>query len=221
MDVDAPDVLVTPRVGRRRRPPSIIIESGAPAAKMTKRSYKTRYRRSNPYKYQIHKFKRTYEATSVSTDGINPSLNAINFSMNDMPGYTELTALFDFYKLTGVKVKWMPNLQTESNSISAINNARNTPIYYAIDRNDSTVPGSTGEVLENNDHQIAYSYTGFTCWIPSPKFADATSAARGGWIATTNPSQNWYGLKVAIPPTGVANTFTVLVTFYCSCKDAK
>ena len=40
-------------------------------------------------------------------------------------------------------------------------------------------------------------------YIPNPKFADATSAERGGWVATSNPALNWYGLKWAIPPTQV------------------
>lgn len=68
------------------------------------------FRRSTPVKKKkveepkIHAFKRTYDGgdTIVTTDGINPTLVAFNFSVNDMPGYTELTAMYDFYKITGV-----------------------------------------------------------------------------------------------------------------------
>ena len=64
-------------------------------------------------------------------------------------------------------------------------------------------------------------YKGFSIYIPNPKFADATSAERGGWVATSNPSLNWYGLKYAIPPTQVICQFYVVVTYYVACKDPK
>ena len=35
-------------------------------------------------------------------------------------------------------------------------------------------------------------------------YITATSAERGGFVATSNPSLNWYGLKIAIPPTRVS-----------------
>ena len=31
----------------------------------------------------------------VNNDGVNPSLEAINFSLNDVPGYSELTAVIN------------------------------------------------------------------------------------------------------------------------------
>ena len=166
-------------------------------------------RKYNPYVSQIHKFKRTYNYGTFSSDGINPTLISFNFSMHDMPGYSELTSLFDFYKLTGVHVRIIPWTQTDSNSQATLNNARNSPFFYAIDRNDSSAPASVDEVLENNDHRISSTYSGANVWIPYPKFSDATGASRDGWVATTNASLNWFGLKVAIPATATANFATI------------
>lgn len=179
-----------------------------------KRKYKSPYQ-------SVYKFKRTYNYGTVSTDGINPTLTAFNFSINDMPGYTELTTLFDNYKLTGLKFKLIPYQQTQSNSTGSVNNSKNVPIFYVIDRTDSTAPASIDEVLEYNDHKIANAYSGFEVWIPNPRFSDATSALRGGYVAVTNPSLNWYGLKIAIPPTTAATTYYVVVTYYVSMKDPK
>ena len=207
---------------KRSRTASMIIES-QPVPSQTVRQI-IRYpkrRKYNPYRSQIHKFKRTYNYGTFSSDGINPTLIAFNFSMNDMPGYSELQSLFDFYKLTGVTVKIIPWTQTDSNSQATLNNARNSPFFYAIDRNDSSAPASVDEVLENNDHRISSTYSGANVWIPYPKFSDATGASRDGWVATTNASLNWFGLKVAIPATATANTWYVTVTYYVSCKDAK
>ena len=96
-----------------------------------------------------------------------------------------------------------------------------TPIFYVVDYSDDTAPYSAEAVLEYNDHKISTTYQGFSIYIPNPKFADATSAERGGWVATSNPSLNWYGLKYAIPPTQVICQFYVVVTYYVSCKDPK
>jgi len=170
---------------------------------------------------KIHSFKRTYDAgTFLSTDGVNPTLVAWNFSMNDMPGYTELTSLFDFYKLTGVLVRVMPYKQTDSNSVGSTNNSFNPPIFYAVDVSDNTNPASVAALLEYNDHKIANVWTGFKCYL-KPKFSDSTSAIRDGWVACDNPSLNWYGLKIAIPAAGAATSFYVTWTYYVKCKDPK
>jgi len=180
------------------------------------------YKRRNKYN-QLHYFKRTFNGGAIITiDPINPSLFGFNFSMNDMPNFAELTSLFDNYKLTGVKVKCLPLFQTDSNSTGGINNVTNIPIFYTIDRTDDVAPATVDSVLEYNDHKIGSAFKGFQIYIPNPKFQDATSAVRGGWVATSNPGLNWFGLKVAIPPTGTVGTrLTLLFTYYVCCKDPK
>lgn len=187
---------------------------------------KTKYR-SNPAimrrqlarMSKIHNFKRTYNFGTDSTNAVSDTLEAYNFSLNDMPGYTEFTALYDFYKVNRVKFKLIP-YQTESNSVTSLNNAAHVPIFYCVDTSDATAPTSVNEVCEYNDHKIANLYRGFTCYF-KPKFADSTSAPRDGWVATSSPSTNWYGLKLAIPPTAYSMTFYVIWTVYISCKDPK
>lgn len=212
------------RAQKRPRPKSVEIVSSTPVSQtvrtVTRLSGGGRNRR---YSSAIHSFKRTFDygSSGIVTDGVNPSYSAFNFSMNDMPGYTELSSLYDFYKLTGVTFHCIPYKQTDSNSVGGTNNTFQTPIFYAIDRSDSASPTSVGEILEYNDHKISTVWKGFKIYIPNPKFADATSAVRGGWVATSNPSLNWYGLKIAIPPTNVATTFYVVITYYVKCKDPK
>lgn len=210
---------------KRKRSPSMEIIETTPAVSQTVRSI-TRVsaskRRKSNYS-AIHNFKRTfdYSSSGIVTDGVNPTYSAFNFSMNDMPGYSELTGLFDFYKLTGVLFHCIPYKQTDSNSVGGTNNTFQTPIFYAIDRSDSASPTTVGEILEYNDHKITTVWKGFKCYIKNPKFSDATSASREGWVSTSNPSLNWYGLKLAIPPTNVATTFYVVITYYVKCKDPK
>lgn len=168
---------------------------------------------------RIYRFKRSHNYGTGATVAVTPTLVAQNYSLNDLPNYTEFTALFDFYKITGIRIRFLP-YQTESNSTGTVNNAANVPIFHVVDTSDATAPTTVEELCEYQDHKISNLYTGFDVYF-KPKFSDATSATRDGWVATTNPSLNYNGFKYAIPPTTNAMTFYIVVTFYMAFKDPK
>nr|WNK16477.1 MAG: putative capsid protein [Amphisbainavirus JDuan-2023a] len=179
------------------------------------------YRKANPYgSNSSTSFRRTYDFTTGITSVLSPTLVAFNFSLNDMPGYTEIQALFELYKVNGVLFRWMP-YQTESNSTGTVNNVGNLPVVFCVDNTNSTAPATVNELLEHNDHVVHNTLTNFTKWIPNPKFADSSSAARDGWISTSNASLNYFGIKMAIPPTVSAMTYYITWTIYITCKEAK
>lgn len=213
-----------PASGRKRARPKKSLEVvSQPVSQTVRQITRIPFSRGKRRNYsKVHAFKRTYNYGESLTTSIGaPTLTAFNFSMNDMPGYTELTNLYDFYKLTGVLFKCTPYKQTDSNSVGTTNNSFNPPIFYVVDRSDSTTPTTVEELLEYNDHKESQVFKGFRIYIPNPKFADATSAVRGGWVATSNPSLNWYGLKIAIPPTNTVTSFYITMTYYVKCKDPK
>lgn len=211
-----------PQTKKRKRPQSMEIVSQPSQTVRTIMRVPMRNRRRNPYK-SVYKFKRSFNlgSSTINCDGTNPTMFQFNFSMNDMPGYTELTNLFDSYKLTGILVRGIPYQQSQGTGTGAANNVRNVPIYYAVDKNDQTTPTGVDEICEYNDHKVSNIWSGFKIYIANPKFVDATSAERGGWVSTGNASLNWLGLKGAIPPTGVACNLFLTWTYYVSCKDPK
>lgn len=168
---------------------------------------------------KTYNFKRSWNAGTGATIALTPTLYATNFSLNDIPGYVEFTALFDYYKINAIRFRLLP-YQTESNSTGTVNNAGNVPIFSVVDTSDATPPTTVEELCEYQDHKITNLYSGIDCYF-KPKFADATSAARDGWVATTNPSLNWNGFKFSIPPTTNAMTYYLVWTFYVSFKDPK
>jgi len=168
---------------------------------------------------RVYSFKRIYNPGTLATVAITPTLVGVNFSLNDIPGYLEFTNLFDYYKITGIRAKFIP-YQTQSNSTSTINNASNVPIFFCVDTSDNTPPLTVDELTEFQDCKISNLYSGFDIYF-KPKFADATAAARDGWVACSNPSLNYYGLKYAIPATANAMTYYLIYTFYVSFKDPK
>lgn len=179
------------------------------------------YRKANPYSgTQVSNFKRTYDFTTGVTSVLSPTLQAFNFSLNDLPGYSEIVNLFNFYKMKGVVFRWTP-YQTESNSTGTVNNVGNIPVVFCIDNANSTAPATVSELLEHNNHIIHDTLTDFKKWIPNPKFADSSSAERSGWISTSNISLNYFGIKMAIPATVSAMTYYITWTVYIACKDPK
>lgn len=168
---------------------------------------------------KVHNFKRTYNAGTFVTSTAGDTLEAFNFSLNDIPGYTEFTALYDFYKINAVKFHFIP-FQTESVSTTTVNNAGSYPIFHCVDYSDGTPPASLNEILEYQNHKISKLYEGFTRYF-KPKFADTVSTERDGYIATTSPANNWFGMKIGIPATDSAMTYYVLWTIYLSFKDPK
>lgn len=201
------------------RPSGGFVQTKAMAWKRSKRNSRVTARQIARQRSKIHYFKRTYNLGTGTTNPLTNTLAALNFSVNDMPSYTEFTSLYDYYKVNRIKVRIIP-FQTESNSTGTVNNAGNVPIAYVVDTSDSTPPVTFEELLEYNDHKITNLYNGVSCYF-KPKFADATSAIRDGWVATSNPSLNWYGFKYAIPPTTNAMAFYTIITFYVSFKDPK
>lgn len=203
--------------GRKRRHTQVYVGPSQTVRQITRVPSR---RGRNPYK-AVHFFKRTHnQGVDIITSNISEFLDCYNFSLQDVPGYTDFSGLFDYYRITGIRVKVIPYLQSDSNSVGTTNNSGNPPIFYVVDTNDGSAPVSVNAVLEYNDHKIATVWKGFDVYF-KPKFSDATQAERGGWVSTNNVTLDWYGLKIAIPPTVTATKFYVVTTFYIRCKDPK
>ena len=119
----------------------------------SKRSMSSRYKSRKSRRIRSKKsqyfFSRYTDALGyVNCDGTNPALYAFNFSLSDLPNYTEFTSLYDMYKINAVKITFIP-YQTVSNSVATINNADNTARFFsAIDYNDGTAPITTDNLRE-------------------------------------------------------------------------
>lgn len=85
----------TPQVMRRKRQRPQMMDMGPPAKRFAKPK-----KRANLYNMP-YRIKRTFNKGDVSTDGINPLLTTLNFSLEDLPGSAELKGLFHFYRITG------------------------------------------------------------------------------------------------------------------------
>jgi hypothetical protein len=155
----------------------------------------------------------------VVCDGINPTLSGYVFSLDSLPDYTDYTNLFQSYRITKIKINWKPEY-TELTDAALVSNAVNVNFNSAVDQTNNSAPGSVNELIQ---YQSCKS-TGITkqhnrSFIPAMMMSGVTPCEC--FIACTNPSERLFGIKVAIPPTGVAMTFHSTITFFLTCAGSK
>jgi len=172
---------------------------------------------------RIFSYKRSTGAYGVqSFNNISDTLMAFAFSLDTLPNYQEFTNLYDFYKITGVLIHYLPD-QTSLVSTGNVNSTDNIPLLTVVDTNDKSPPSTVDELREYDSHITRSIITEFKEYFV-PKWSDQESAQRSDWIATTNPSQQYFGYKMASPPTntsGVGFSAWVEVTLYLKFKKAK
>ena len=140
----------------------------------------------------------------VVCDGINPSLGTFNFSLNDLPNYTDFTNLFQLYRLDEIDIQWRPEY-TELTDAALVSNAVNVGFNSCLNIINSSVTSVT-DVLQNNMcsttpinriHRQRFR----------PMLLMDGSMPCACHVTTQSPSLNWYGISYGIQPTGIAMTF--------------
>lgn len=169
----------------------------------------------------VARFSRTVQDSSfdVVCDGINPSLNGFKFSLSMLPDYTDFTRLFLTYEVSKIQINWKPEY-TELTDAALVSNAINVNFNSAIDQTDATAPSNVQQVIQYQSNKS----TGITKqhvrnFIPAMLMDGTTPCSC--YISTNSPSENLYGVKVGVPPTGVAMTFRATITYWITCSGAR
>lgn len=167
----------------------------------------------------IHKFQRVVENLfDVTTDGINPSVTNINFSLADLPNYAEFTALYDLYRIEKIDIEWYPEY-TELTDAALVSNAVNVLFNSVVDQ------GGIGITTVNDTLQFKTLKS--TAITKQHKRTLVPSILMGGiapcscWLTTSAPSINLYGVSVGIVPTGVAMVFRSRVKYYLAFNNSR
>lgn len=153
-------------------------------------------------------------------DAINPTFYGESFALSQVAGFTELTAMYDQYKISAIELTFYPRNTEITPFATAPNNGR---ILVCTDYTDNTAPTSLNAIREYEDHKV-YGFTEkFTHYIDKPKILDASSSNRTAWIATSDPSQRHYGLKIGMEPWGLGPAYgwAIEACFYLAFKNIK
>jgi hypothetical protein len=169
----------------------------------------------------IYKFQRVIERDGydIVADGINPSLSGLLFTLDSLPDYTDFTRLFDMYRITKVEIEWKPEY-TELTDAALVSNAVNVRFNSTVDISDSAAPGSVDEILQYQQlKSTGITQTHTRTFTPS--FLMGGLVPCTCWLPTSAPSERHYGIKVGIPPTGVAMQFRSRVKLWVECANVQ
>jgi len=155
-----------------------------------------------------------------------------SFQLSDTPGYTELTALFDLYKITLVEVIW------ECTSVSA-NVSGNTSCYPTLlaypDADDATAPTSLSvvdQVQRMERLQFSATRNQFKRSIV-PRVTNSTNTTGGTnnyavsmaspFLDCASPSVIHYGVKFWLKNynTSFDNAVNLSLRYHITTRDAR
>lgn len=128
-----------------------------------------------------------------------------------LPDLSNLTQLFDNYRIFGIKLKYTPFLQYGSNS--------NVPFYIVKDFDDETALSSVSQAVQYENHKVKMSNRPWKYYCKVPKIGSTTANTYGyGWFdLATAPNQA--GLKFYCSNmTNTTNYGTMDVTYYIGFK---
>lgn len=175
---------------------------------------------------RVHYFKRTaYYSGFISGSTLVDTYGALQFALSQVPNNGEFTALFDQYKINGVRVRLSPR----ANSAEIGTNQGLIKMFTAIDYNDITAPTAINDLLQYENCKATSSNREHVRYLkPKVEKAVYQSALVTGygagtaWIDTANPSVPHYGLKFALQQLPAGNqSYDVQVTYYLAFKQVR
>lgn len=197
-----------------------------------KKRFFRRRRNITSNKMGVHYYKRSY-ITAFNTYNW-PGLNnqGWDFFLSQLPNYTEFTNLYDQYKISRIKVKFIYSANnqdmTTSASILALPN-----LLTVIDNNDSTALTASGDYCQYKSFKIRRMDKPCSVYF-KPQFdiaaysgAFTSYASKTGWIDCNSPNVKHYGLKFGIDPmfyndgTLVTGRVQCILTYYIKCRNPK
>lgn len=184
-----------------------------------------------PYHYTNGSWVKQSSNEITNYSGALPSGTGIfKFALQDLPGYTDFTNLYENFRITGVKLRFLPTIGTESDAANA-NTTVMEPLALCIDRGANDAIGanpSFSSLLENQDVMIRSSYKPFSIYIAYPKAhtpADGVTQTvlTSPWLDTEVNGQvvDHHGLKFDFQAASILERsvwFRVYATYYLKCR---
>lgn len=166
------------------------------------------------------------------------------FTLSDLVDYTDMTNMFKYYKITGVKTQiYFSNTGSNTEDASQFSNSQ-LMVWYDINQNGAPMTGSEDEFvvsqtsgkklcLATNGRPITFYHKtkqiGYTYSTISQGNVDY-NLQRPKWMATTEPATPHYGLKMLMTrvdgqafTSGFSNfqRMKVINTYYISLKKVQ
>lgn len=175
--------------------------------KYTKRSrkmYRRKYKRvprslGNP-KQAVFYYTRFVDLGGITSTSTSTIYGASSFNLTQVPGYTDFTNLYDFYKLKAVKISFIPwgNIFNGDSGTEYF-----LRMYTVIDYNDVTIPSSISELQQYKSCKWSPNNKIHKRYFKPKTIIDsynelALTLDKQPWVPTSNTGNSYYGIKWAI-----------------------
>lgn len=148
-----------------------------------------------------------------------------NFALSYLTSYSEFTALFDQYRIERIETTFFPTV-TE---IGAASTWVNSYLLTAIDYDDANTYSSVNDALQVATASITPITKQVTrTFVPrvalaaySGTFTSYAQAPPMQWIDCASPGVQHYGLKTAIPLTGLQQSWRVMHRYHLAFRRVR
>lgn len=194
------------------------------------RTYRKRFsragsKRSSKRGILTHFFKRTaVTRVNVQIAGGFGTLGANQFTLASLPNYTEFTALYDTYKICGIRMKIVFNKDS-----SDVMSSNGLPQLITVnDFNDASGLTSEAEALQYASFKQRRMNAPISRYFRPTQLASGTTATdfqfvKSRWNSTINTGVPHLGMKMAItsPSTATLGEVVIYTTYYIACRSPK
>lgn len=172
----------------------------------------------------------TRRVTFITNSNLQPQFGYFTFQLQDLLNSADFTNLYAKYKITGVKLKFIPTRGDGADVSAPTTSGVMCSLAIAINRGATTLTAQErtfDQILEQQDARIYSTQKPFSIYIPYPKFyapADGLTVAqeKSGWLQSRHPEVDHYGVQFAWQFQAndqVASQFRVFATMYVKCAN--
>lgn len=196
-------------------------------SKKTRKNYRKRYTKRIPRylgnpKQAMFYYTRYADFGSITSTSASTQYGASAFNLTQVPGYTDFTALYDFYKIKAIKLSFIPwSNVTNGNSGTEFFQR----IFTAIDYNDVGIPTSVPELQQYKSCKWSPNNRIHKRYIKPKTIIDsfnelALTLDKQPWVPTTNTGNSYYGIKWAIESAiNLTTLYKIEAKFYLCFKS--
>lgn len=175
---------------------------------------------------RVIKMKRHSDFFNIPLTNISGAAGAFTFELSDLPASSELTALYDQYRIDGVRLTFLPRQTSVTNNTLFDQVKGEAKLFTCIDYNDSNPPATADEVRQYESCKVTSLIKEHTVYVKKPLFVNTSGQNVSDWVSTANPSTRWYGLKYFAEPPGMTSAtaqffYSVEACFYVSFRNIK
>lgn len=185
--------------------------------------------RVGKFNQPVQYFKRAkFTVGALSVPVATTTLAGASFTLGDLPDVADFTALYDQYKIMGIKIEWLPRgNSSDLQSQNAINR-----FFSVLDRDDDGTPTSIDQLTQYESLKMTSTASVHKrYWKPSirvevPTATGGTGSAIKGptWIDCTNTNVKHYGVKIGVqgPLAGTGSIFfDARLTMYLAFRNVR